>query len=124
MTDIFNSPDVQIELRRLRSQHAGPRQYLDLITSHADPDAAAGIRAEFDELPASTMMAFVEGWALADASGMPFEIASERPARPIEFAKARRVTVAIEAEEHLVRVVVSHVASRHAAWYRPTFASA
>jgi hypothetical protein len=85
-----------------------------------DPAAATVATAELRELPSLTAIALVEAWAMADAAGKPFQVVSERPARPLEFARKRQVTLAVHTDSSGVTVGISHIASRHDSWYAPT----
>jgi hypothetical protein len=119
---IYQDETAREAMRELRLRHAEPAEYVEALASFANPEVAPTIRREFLELPALTISVIMEAWHLADSNGKPFEVVSVRPERAIEFARTRRVRVAVEAESDVARVLISHVPTRHAAWYTPVSA--
>ena len=116
-TTAFDEPEIKERMRELVREGAPMTAVVAELIDMAPVSVAPRIAMEFEELPTITLSTIVAAWAMADAAGKPFEVKSVRPEAPRDFARKRMVRVAIEAEEDMVRVVVSHVASRHAAWY-------
>ncbi len=77
------------------------------------------MRAEFSELPRSFVGTFMDAWYMADEQGLPFVLASEPPARPLEFARNGRVGFRLEHDQAGVTMYVSHVHGHHADWFKP-----
>lgn len=119
---IYENESARKTMRELRAGNAEPAEYVEALASFAHPDVAPTIRREFLELPSLTISVIMEAWHLADSNGKPFEVVSVRPERAIEFARTRRVRVAVEAEADVARVLISHIPTRHAAWYAPASA--
>jgi hypothetical protein len=117
LTRALNDPEVCARLRELRVRGASPAEYAEALTSMLDNDAAQVARAELTELPSLTSSALIEAWAMADVAGKDFKIVSERPARPLEYARKRQVSLAVHTDVDGVTVAISHVAGRHADWY-------
>jgi hypothetical protein len=124
LTKYMSDPDTRKSLRALRASKAGRDQYVALFAAGAPPDIAAVMREEFAALPPLAVTTLVEAWALADAAGKTFTVASVEPDKATEFARARRVRITIDAEESGVRVSLSHIPTKHANWYAAAGASA
>ena len=107
------------DFRTLMNQGAPPRDFAEAIAKHCDPSMADVVRAEFDELPPSFISTWLIAWRLADDAGQKFEMISEPAPRPLEHAKAGRVSYRIEHDVDGVRMFVSHVHGRHAEWFKP-----
>jgi hypothetical protein len=120
LTKTLNDPAVHTRLRKLREAGASAGEYRDLLIAAMDPAAASVAASELRELPALTTVALVEAWAMADAAGKPFKVVSERPARPLEYARKRQVTLAVHTDSSGVTVGISHIANRHDSWYAPS----
>ena len=119
---IYENETAREAMRELRLRNAEPAEYVETLASFASPEVAPTIRREFLELPALTITVIMEAWHLADANAKPFEVVSMKPERAIEFARTRRVRVAVEAEADVARVLISHIPTRHATWYAPASA--
>lgn len=61
----------------------------------------------------------LQSWALATESGKRCELASRKPAEPLDFARHRRVRITVDSEDDAVCVGLSHVPGHHAQWYAP-----
>jgi hypothetical protein len=70
-------------------------------------------------MPDPMFQTIMTSWLAADGSGKSFELRSERPEKPLEFAHKGRVRLTVDYEEDRAVVSVSHVAGRHAQWYKP-----
>jgi hypothetical protein len=123
-TTAFGDEEIRERLRELRGRQAPLTEIVGTLARLAPAGVGEQMLAEFAELPSVTLSAIMDSWAMADAAGKRFEVESVRPEAPRDFARHRRVRIAIEAEEDVVRVQVSHVASRHASWYAPAVLSA
>jgi hypothetical protein len=119
---IYENETAREAMRELRARNAEPSEYVEALAAFASPEVAPTIRREFLELPALTISVIMEAWHLADSHDKPFEVHSVRPERAIEFARTRRVRVAVEAEADVARVEISHIPTRHAEWYAPASA--
>lgn len=119
---IYEDETARQAMRELRLRNAEPAEYVEALASFASPEVAPTIRREFLELPALTISVIMEAWHLADSNNKPFEVVSVRPEKAIEFARTRRVRVAVEADADAARVLISHIPTRHAAWYAPASA--
>ncbi len=119
LTVLFAEPAIAARLRELHAARAEAAAFIEALTASATPEIAATIRMEFAELPSVTAFAIIEAWAMADGAGKRFELVSAPPEHPLDFARHSRVRIAIDAEEDCVRVSLSHVPTRHAAWYAP-----
>ena len=118
LSKAFEDPRVQERVRALRAANAEAEEIVETLASFAPEGVAENLRLEFRELPSITLTCIIDAWAMADRAGRRFSVESVRPEKPLAFARNRRVRVAIEADEDAVRVVLSHVASRHASWYQ------
>lgn len=115
----FAEPGVQEELRALRAARADPGDYIRALAEVAEAGQRLTLVEEFRQLPAFTVTAIVEAWAMADAAAKPFVLESVKPARPLEAARRKQVTLSIASDADGVHVGLAHVATRHAGWYRP-----
>lgn len=122
--EILASPAGGDEARALLARGASVEELLDMFVRHASPAQAVIARAEFAELPETTIAMIAQAWVLAEASGKPLHLESVPPTRPLESARARRVDLAISMDESGIRVALSHIPGRHATWYRPAVAAA
>ncbi len=68
-------------------------------------------------MPASFASAIANAWNEALADGKAFEIVSEAPDKPIDAARNGRVEWRTVYDEEGVKLIVSHVHNRHAAWF-------
>ena len=124
MTKAFEDAEIQEAVRKLRAENASPEAFVEMFASDAPAEVADNLRAEFRELPEITLVCMIESWAMAARAGKRFSVESLRPEKPLVFARHRRVRVTVEADDDQVRVILSHVASRHAQWYAPSVKSA
>jgi len=113
------SPEAQIQYQALLAAGAPLSAIVEEFQRACPADMAGLVREELAELPAATAEVIVRTWAMAAAAGKRFEMQSVRPERPVEYARERRVRVAIDMDEDGVIVSLSHVPGRHASWYRP-----
>lgn len=118
LTRALKNPDLQARLRELRASGAPPLAYSSAILASLDADVVEMARQELAELPMNTAITLIEAWAMADLGGREFRIESVRPASPLSYARARRVTLAVSSDENAVVASLAHVASRHAEWYQ------
>jgi hypothetical protein len=129
--------DITTEISNFLSTEDGQRATLDLIERGAMPEAfvdliAKGLddvnreilRDEVRQLPAAMIPLVLEAFGFACTSGKTFQMVSELPGEPLEYARSKRVRFAVDYEEDGVRLAVSHVPTRHAGWYRPDAVSA
>lgn len=106
----------------LLSMNAPDRAFIEALAESMDPTMAERLLAEFDEMPASMVKTIVQAWEMAETGGREFVLRSEKPARPLEFARASRVRFQVDIEADLVSVTLSHIPGRHATWYSPLVA--
>ena len=97
-TDVFASSSGKSEALELLRRDAPLEEYIDLLAGRVDSSLASAARAEFAELPATVVKNIVDAWALAEGAGKQFELRSVRPDAPLEFARAKRVRIQIDAE--------------------------
>jgi hypothetical protein len=119
LTALLARPSVAATLRTLIAEGAPIEAQIEVLTREADGTTASGVASEFRELPRLTAATIIQAWHLADADGKPFELVSERPRTPLDFARTRRVRITVDSEADVVRVALSHVPGRHAPWYAP-----
>ncbi|MFN8506838.1 MAG: hypothetical protein U0547_04655 [Dehalococcoidia bacterium] len=115
----FAEPRIAEELRALRAARAEPAEYIRALAEVAEAGQRSTLIEEFRALPAFTVAAIVEAWAMADTAAMPFVLESVKPARPLEAARRKQVTLSIASDADGVHVGLAHVATRHAEWYQP-----
>jgi hypothetical protein len=118
LTKSFSDPDVCTRIRELRAAGASAADYEAALLAPMPPEVAEQAIAELREMPSLTLMALVDAWSMADSAGKAFRVVSERPNRPLEYARKQQVTLAFHSDRDGVTVGVSHVAGRHADWYR------
>jgi hypothetical protein len=119
-TEELNSDEGRDWIRRLLREGASREVIIEAFASQSEPGLAELVRTEFREMPDPMFQTIMASWLAADGSGKSFEIRSERPERPLEFAHRSRVRLTVDYEEDRAVVSVSHVAGRHAQWYKPT----
>lgn len=115
----FAEPEIQGRLRELREQRSEAGDYIAALAEVAEEGQRATLIEEFRQLPAFTVTAIIEAWAMADSASRPFTLASVKPERPLEAARKKQVTLSFASDEKGVTVGLSHVATRHAEWYQP-----
>ncbi|MGH2632289.1 MAG: hypothetical protein ACRDG3_02660 [Tepidiformaceae bacterium] len=120
LTNLLARPEVTTTLCAMVDAHASIEEQIDALVAFAEPGVAADAMAEFRELPRLTATMILQSWALAAGAGKRFEMVSRRPSEPLEFARHKRVRLTVDSEEDVIRVALSHVPGRHAAWYAPT----
>ncbi len=123
-TELFQKDEVAEVMAGLRDAHASPAEFVDAVSAYADPHTADLLREEFAELPPITITMMLEAWSMARQGGRELRMESVIPDEPFTFARNRRVRVSVEAEEDAVRVLLSHIPTRHAEWYAPAALSA
>lgn len=89
---------------------------VDLLVADLDPAVALQVRHELNELPTAVTESILAAWRQATAASKPFELASVRPASPIDLARRRSVRLAVDVNEEGVRAELSHIGSRHPTW--------
>ncbi|MDA0364792.1 MAG: hypothetical protein O3B31_02170 [Chloroflexi bacterium] len=121
-TEEFNSDHGREWIRRLLHDGASREELIEAFATQSAPELADLVRLEFSEMPDPMFQTIMASWLAADGSGRAFELRSERPEKPLEFAHRRRVRLTVDYEEDRAIVSVSHVAGHHAQWYKPTVA--
>ena len=119
-TNELNSDEGREWIRRLLGEGASREELIEAFASQSEPSLAELVRLEFREMPDPMFQTIMASWLAADGSGKAFELRSERPERPLEFAHKSRVRLTVDYEEDRAVVSVSHVAGHHAPWYQPT----
>jgi len=123
ITQVLNSEAGADEFRALMDRNASAADIVEAFTAHCNAAEGDLMRAEFAELPRSFVGTFMDAWYMADEQGMPFVLASEPPARPLEFARNGRVGFRLEHDQAGVTMYVSHVHGHHADWFKPAAAT-
>ena len=123
VTQVLNSPAGAAEFRELMERGASSEEIVRAFMTHCGPAEAELMWKEFSELPRSFVGTFMDAWYLGLGSGQRFELASEPPAKPVEYARNQRVSWRVEHDVNGIRMYVSHVHGRHADWYKPAAAS-
>jgi hypothetical protein len=118
----LGSDETRTWIRHLISEGASREALIEAFAGQADPAIAELVRYEFSEMPDPMFQTIMASWLAADGSGKSFELRSERPEKPLEFAHKGRVRLTVDYEEDRAVVSVSHVAGRHAQWYKPAVA--
>ncbi len=119
VTQVLSSESGAAEFRGLMNRNASSAEIVDAFTAHCNTAEGDLMRAEFAELPRSFVGTFMDAWYMADEQGLPFVLASEPPARPLEFARNGRVGFRLEHDQAGVTMYVSHVHGHHADWFKP-----
>lgn len=117
-TEWVRTSEAHNILERLEQLGAEPETYIGAFISHLEPHDQALLRDELPALPAGTLDIIVDSWRRATTAGKSFALRSEAPASPLTYARARRVRVAVESDEHGVSVSITHMPGRHAEWYQ------
>src|SRR5437867_778071 len=117
LTSLLARPDVRTTLRQLIASGAPVEAQIEALVRFSDEGTAASVLEEFKELPRLTASMILQAWQLADGAGKPFELVSTAPGAPLDFARHRRVRIVVDSESESVRVGLSHIPGRHAAWY-------
>lgn len=123
VTQVLNSEAGAAEFRALMDRNAASAEIVEAFTQHCTAAEGDLMRAEFSELPRSFVGTFMDAWYMADEQGLPFVLASEPPAKPLEFARNGRVGFRLDHDVHGVTMYVSHVHGRHAEWFKPAAAA-
>ncbi len=97
---------------------------IDALASQCDVATAMLLREEMVELPTNLVETIMGAWAMAASAGKTFRLQSVVPREPLEFARSRRVRLAVDVETDGVVVSLSHIPGRHAAWAQPVVATA
>ncbi len=108
----------------LMERGADAEAFVEAMAARMEPGMASLFREEFHQLPSTLIGMIVDAWAMAEAAGKGFRVQSVPPASPLDFARNRRVRVAVDADDQGVVVSISHVPGRHAEWYQPVAAAA
>jgi len=119
-TEELNSDEGRQWIRRLINEGATREELIEAFATQSAPGLADLVRLEFSEMPDPMFETIMASWLAADGSGRAFELRSERPEKPLEFAHRGRVRLTVDYEEDRAVVSVSHVAGHHAQWYKPT----
>ncbi len=118
-TDVLGSEEGRSLALELLERGAAPSAFVDALASQCDPDTASLLREEMAELPSNLVETIVNSWVLAAAAGKSFQLRSVPPREPLDFARNRRVRLAVDVEDDGVIVSLSHIPGRHAAWAQP-----
>lgn len=88
------------------------------IAAKHEPRLAGLIREELQELPRPSLLMILRAWRDAVESNTRFSLVSERPERPLAFARRRLVRVVADVDEGGITVRLSHVPGRHPEIFR------
>jgi len=89
---------------------------IERMITGLDPAVAMQVRYELHELPALVIETVLSAYRQAASAGKPFELASVKPASPLDLARRRSVRVSVDISEDGVRAELSHIGSRHPTW--------
>ena len=104
--------------RDLVARGAGLDEIVDAFVRLSDDEQQSQLlRLEMAELPPIVVSTILDAWVMAETAGKELRLESVPPSRPLEFARSRRVAVAVALDETGVTVSLSHVPGRHAEWY-------
>jgi hypothetical protein len=123
-TSELNSGSGRTLIRDLLAQGASREALIEAFAGQAPAEIAELIRYEFSQMPDPMFETIMASWLAADGSGKAFELRSVQPEKPLEYAHKGRVRLTVDYEEDRAVVSVSHVAGRHADWYKPAEALA
>lgn len=123
-TSELNTDAGRTLIRDLLAAGASREALIEAFAGQAPADVAELIRYEFSQMPDPMFETIMASWLAADGSGKAFELRSVRPEKPLEYAHKGRVRLTVDYEEDRAVVSVSHVAGRHAEWYKPAAALA
>ena len=123
-TDMLSTEDGNALALELLARGAEPREYIEALASQCDVATALLLREEMRELPTNLVETIMGAWAMAASAGKTFRLQSVVPREPLEFARSRRVRLAVDVESEGVVVSLSHIPGRHAAWAQPSAAIA
>ena len=119
LTTLLARAEVRTALRELMASGASIEAQIDALARFAAPGTTSSVLEEFKELPRVTAPVILQAWQFADDANKPFQLVSVAPAAPLDFARHKRVRITVDSESDAVRVALSHVPGRHAAWYAP-----
>ena len=118
-TGAYNDPKTRALLMDMRLGGASDASVWRHVASLAEEGwMREAIWAEFNELPRTTLSQVLDTWAMAVKAGKTWEVSSEQPERTMEFARTQKVRLVAETDDDGIRLILSHVATRHAEWYR------
>ena len=118
-TGAYNDPKTRSLIMDMRLNGASDTTCLHALASLAEEDwMREAIWAEFNQLPRTTITQVLDTWTMAAKAGKTWEVSSEEPERIMEFARTKKVRLVTETDDAGIRLVLSHVATRHAQWYR------
>lgn len=117
LTEQFETDEMKA---RMRLTSHDPRSIFQALTHDLPDDLRVDAAAEFAVLPRSFLPTLRTLWEESDDYGLVFELISEAPPKPLEAARAGRVTYRIESDATAIRMVVQHVHGHHADWMTST----
>ena len=91
---------------------------VNLMLGSTGVDILDGDQVVFGALPFEAGTGYVE----FDNERKTFVLRSLPPAQPLDFARNRRVRIALDVEAEGIVVSLSHIPGRHAAWALPALA--
>jgi len=118
-TDMLSTEGGNATALELLARGAAPEEFIDALASQCDVATAMLLREEMVELPTNLVETIMGAWAMAASAGKTFRLQSVVPREPLEFARSRRVRLAVDVENDGVVVSLSHIPGRHAAWAQP-----
>ena len=118
-TGIYSQPETRAVIRDLRKQGASDATCLHTLASLAPEEwMAEAMWEEFKELPQTTVATMFDTWCQAAEAGKGWELRAEYPQSTMDFARNKQVRLVVDMSEDGVVLSISHVATRHAEWYR------
>ena len=123
-TGAYNDPKTRALIMDTRLNGASDATCLHALASLAEEGwMREASWAEFNQLPRTTISQVLDTWTMAAKAGKTWAVSSEKPEQTMEFARTKKVRLVTEADDDGIRLVLSHVATRHAEWYRPEAAA-
>lgn len=119
LTRLLAKPEVRAALREMIAAGVPVETQVEMLAQRAEPGTASGALRELRELPRVAASMILQAWQLADGADKRFEVVSTAPGAPLDFARHKRFRIVVDSESDAVRVGLSHVPGRHAAWYAP-----
>jgi hypothetical protein len=121
LTTASKDDGIRVRLRELALRGATTEEFIEAVVAGMEPEAASVALHELSELPALTTSTLIQAWIAADRADKEFEVRAAKPERPLDYARHRRVSLAVDMDDVGVVITVRHIANRHAPWYsRPT----
>ena len=95
------------------------RAIVDEFVAHLAPPEAATMLREYAQLSPRVWTAMANAWRDADDAGVEFHLVTEQPEHPLQAARDQQATWKVAESRYAVTFTLSHMPSRHAAWYAP-----